>query len=125
MMDYTKIVTGLRECARDNADCRENCPYYYHEGCGDHLKRDAADAIEELQNQGGRKDINMSKYRIEMRTPSGMWIPAVYPDFVRPPLVDSREQADRTVRVLEGFWNDVWIEKPTGYRIVKEEVSHE
>lgn len=71
----------------------------------------------------------MSKYRIEMRTPSGMWIPAHYPDFVRPPVVDSRVEADRLVKVIEGYWNDGWmegwLEKPTGYRIVKEEVSHE
>lgn len=67
----------------------------------------------------------MSKYRIEMRTPSGMWIPACSPDYVRSPVVDSRIKADLLVKVIEDFWNDVWIEKPTGYRIVKEEVSHE
>jgi hypothetical protein len=49
MTDYTKLVAALRECARDDADCRNNCPYYNHDVCTDDLKSDAADAIEALQ----------------------------------------------------------------------------
>lgn len=51
MTDYSKTVKALRECARADADCHNNCPYYNHDTCTDDLKSDAADAIEELQAQ--------------------------------------------------------------------------
>ena len=67
----------------------------------------------------------MIKYRVEMRTPSGMWISAYYPDYVVPSPADSRNEAEEIVKTVKTHWWDVWFDGPTDYRIVKEEVSHE
>ena len=67
----------------------------------------------------------MIKYRVEMRTPSGMWISAYYPDYVVPRPADSRNEAEEIVKTVKTHWWDVWFDGPTDYRIVKEEVSHE
>lgn len=48
MDNYEQQAKALRECARNDADCRNNCPYYNHDVCTDDLKLDAADAIEAL-----------------------------------------------------------------------------
>lgn len=68
----------------------------------------------------------MSKYRVEMRTPSGMWISAYYPDYVVPRPADSLREAAEIVKTVKTHWGAVWIDAPIEYRIVKEdEVSHE
>ena len=65
----------------------------------------------------------MSKYRVEMRTPSGMWIPAYYPDYVIPQPAESRHEAEEIVKTVKIHWGAAWIDAPTDYRIIKEEVS--
>lgn len=49
MTDYTKLVESLRHCAIDR-NCQA-CEYDTTRHCVDHLKTDAADAIEELQDK--------------------------------------------------------------------------
>ena len=51
MDNYEQQAKALRECARNDADCRNNCPYYNHDVCTDDLKLDAADAIEALRKR--------------------------------------------------------------------------
>lgn len=66
MTDYTslikevnipELVKALRECASDDPDCIYNCPYYNHDVCADDLKSDAADAIETLESEIKRLEL--------------------------------------------------------------------
>lgn len=58
MTDYTKLVEALRRCAEpgtiiDECDTTDDCPYSIDGYCGDcmnNLVKDAAAAIEELEN---------------------------------------------------------------------------
>ena len=49
MTDYTELIHALRYCAdRNRPDCSV-CEYEAYDDCDDKLKRDAAAAIEEIQ----------------------------------------------------------------------------
>lgn len=57
MSDYTELIKALECCGGYEYRCTE-CPYYDEQdrdSCGDILMCDAANAIEELQKQIGKK----------------------------------------------------------------------
>lgn len=65
----------------------------------------------------------MSQYRVEMRTPSGMWIPAYYPNYCVAMAADSLREAYEIAETVKLHWDAPQIDAPTDYRIVKKEVS--
>ena len=72
MSDYTELIKALDCCGGYEYRCTE-CPYYDEQdqdSCGDILMCDAANAIEELQKQIGKKP---AADVVEQKT--GEWIP--------------------------------------------------
>ena len=50
---YEQTVENLRRCAKEDSDCA-HCPLFLYRGgidCYDKLKKDAADAIERLEQE--------------------------------------------------------------------------
>lgn len=60
----------------------------------------------------------MSKYVIKLQLPSGEWVPAFYPAYVYPPVVNTRDAADQLAMVIDAHWKAEPIEgTPKYYRI--------
>ena len=77
MSDYTELIKALDCCGGYEYRCTE-CPYYDEQdrdSCGDILMCDAANAIEELQKQIGKKP----SADVEERK-TGKWIPVTCDD---------------------------------------------